>query len=94
MKLRRVRRPWLPNRDGYVKTNFDEFYHSRLWKDTRRNFLLENPLCKHCEEEGIIKPAKVVDHIIPIRKGGHKTEHYNLQGLCVRHNAIKTAKDK
>jgi 5-methylcytosine-specific restriction protein A len=39
-------------------------------------------LCLHCEEEGKVVPADVVDHIKPIKQGGAKLSHNNIQSLC------------
>lgn len=67
-------------------------YDSR-WRKARRLFLQQHPLCVHCEAEGIIKPATVVDHIVPHR--GDKALFWavdNWQALCERHHNIKTAK--
>lgn len=54
------------------------------------------PLCRHCEEEGVIKATEEIDHIIPLFKGieaGGTDEDDNVQGLCYEHHKIKTAKD-
>jgi 5-methylcytosine-specific restriction protein A len=54
-----------------------------------------NPLCKHCEEKGIIKGGECVDHIIPIRLGGGHLmlSVKNLQTLCNSCHAIKSGKE-
>lgn len=56
-------------------------------------YLRQNPLCVHCEEEGLINPAEVVDHIKPHK--GDTTLFWdsenNWQPLCKRHHDIKTA---
>lgn len=36
--------------------------------------------------------ATELDHIVPVGRGGSDTDD-NRQGLCVRHHAIKTARD-
>ena len=62
------------------------------WQRARATFLAEYPLCRECEGMGIIKPATVVDHIIP-HKGDHGLfwDQGNWQPLCKRHHDIKTA---
>jgi 5-methylcytosine-specific restriction protein A len=37
--------------------------------------------------------AKVVDHILPIKKGGERFERSNLQSLCVPCHNAKTASE-
>lgn len=97
MKIQRISRPWQnkPQHKSYgFKTNSSKFYHSSEWRNLRKEFLSDNPLCVECVKIGEVESAKIVDHIVPIRKGGHPTDRSNLQGLCTHHNAIKTAKDK
>lgn len=95
MIVHRVKRPWLANKiGGYTKTNFDGFYQTTAWRKVRNIFIATNPLCIMCESEGITMPGNVVDHIIPIAKGGDRFKDSNLQTLCYRHHAIKSAMDK
>lgn len=65
-------------------------YDSR-WRKARKLYLKYNPLCKHCEQEGKITPAEVVDHIIPHR-GDERLfwDESNWQGLCKRCHDRKT----
>lgn len=63
-----------------------------------------NAICIECARRGCSTPTHTVDHIKPINrvnpydtedgKWGDPLEWNNLQPLCARHNAIKTAKDK
>jgi 5-methylcytosine-specific restriction protein A len=41
-------------------------YASTRWRHARRRFLARNPLCAHCDEQGRVTAAVVVDH-----KDGH-----------------------
>jgi len=47
------------------------------------------PLFRHCGERGQFTPADLVDHIIPLPPGIHSID--NLQPLCSRRQAVKTA---
>ena len=47
----------------------------------RANWLHDHPLCTMCEAEGIVRAGDVVDHAIPLWKGGRDDES-NLQTLC------------
>ena len=49
-----------------------------------------NYLCEDCQAEGKITIAKVVDHIIPLSKGGPDTDD-NTRNLCDEHNQKRTA---
>lgn len=46
--------------------------------------------CEMCQAEGIMRMAKVVDHIIPLAKGGPDTDE-NTRNLCDEHNRKVTA---
>ena len=46
----------------------------------------------HCVERGQVKPADLVDHIIPLPQGNHSID--NLQPSCSRCHAVKTAAER
>jgi 5-methylcytosine-specific restriction protein A len=52
-------------------------YGSSKWKNTRRRFLFENPLCAVCG--GI---ATDVHHRVDLQAGGAPYDWENLQALC------------
>ncbi|NQX68474.1 HNH endonuclease [Paenibacillus alba] len=66
--------------------------YDSAWRKARLHFLKKHPLCVHCDNEGSIGAATVVDHIKP-HKGdkGLFWERANWQPLCKRHHDIKTA---
>jgi len=68
-------------------------YGSR-WQKARKVYLAKHPLCRHCEQEGKVVPATVVDHIKP-HKGNKRLfwDSSNWQSLCKRHHDIKTANE-
>ena len=51
-----------------------------------------NWLCEHCTKQGKTTPAREVDHIKPLHKGGTDAMD-NLAALCVACHEAKTAKD-
>jgi 5-methylcytosine-specific restriction protein A len=51
------------------------------------------PLCRECKKSGIIKAGQMIDHLIPIRDGGEKYDHENLQTLCWSHHSEKSANE-
>jgi 5-methylcytosine-specific restriction protein A len=78
---------------GY-QSSHDLRYQTRRWKKDRALHLQANPLCNICMElDNKVEPATVSDHIIPVNQGGDMWDWNNRQGLCKRHNAIKTALD-
>ena len=61
----------------YEKKSSNPFYSTKEWKEKRMEFLGEHPFCVCCG-----RPAAIVDHIVPIRKGGEPLDDRNLQSLC------------
>ena len=55
--------------------------YGRAWKKLRARFLLQHPLCEHCEKEGRLTPAQEVHHILPLANGG-TNDQSNLLALC------------
>ena len=51
-------------------------------------------MCEECLKVGRLTPAQMVDHIVPINKGGASLDIENLQSLCNACHARKSAKDK
>lgn len=47
-------------------------------------------LCEDCTTQGRTEVAHVVDHIIPLAKGG-SDEDSNTRNLCHYHHALRTA---
>jgi len=68
-------------------------YGSR-WPKLRAAHLKREPLCRLCEMRGHVTPAQDVDHLVPWR-GNHTLllASWNLQSLCRRCHARKTASD-
>lgn len=57
--------------------------YNRQWAKSRKAFLSRHPFCRRCEAMGTLRPATVVDHIVP-----HKADQTlfwdmtNWQPLC------------
>jgi len=66
--------------------------YTSKWERERKRYLDEHPLCVHCEAEGRVEAATVVDHIVPHR-GDLKLfwRRSNWQALCTTHHNRKTA---
>lgn len=93
---KRTKRPWIPEKkphEGYRHHN-TKFYQSTAWRKLRKEKLRKNPICEQCIRIGLIIPAQVVDHIVPINKGGAALDIDNLQSLCNPCHNRKSAMDK
>ena len=80
-----------------AKTNIKKithpFYGKAVWKKLSKNYKINNPLCKMCEERGIVRVGKYVDHIIPIQIDYElRLDVENLQCLCQKCHSHKTQK--
>lgn len=64
---------------------------SRLMR-IRSTYLRLHPLCKHCMDRGVIRPAVEIDHVVPLHKGGPDVDG-NRQGLCHDCHGMKTDDD-
>lgn len=62
------------------------------WQKARATYLASHPLCKQCDQRGLIVRATVVDHIIP-HKGDQNLfwSRDNWQSLCKPCHDKKTA---
>ena len=99
------KRAWMPEhkpQEGRKIKN--PFYHTTKWRKVRRQYITLHPLCEICEKEGRTVPGTVVDHIKPINrvdaydtqngKYGEPLDFENLQTLCERCHAKKSAKER
>ena len=73
----------------------DAWYSSQSWTQLRRAFIARNPLCRICTDNGFIRHADVVDHIVERSDDDSKRLNWdNLQSLCHSCHNIKTAEEK
>ena len=62
------------------------------WDALARRVIAEEPLCRLCEADGRITASTQADHIVPVSvRPDLKQERSNLQGLCDRCHAAKSA---
>ncbi|MGA0081666.1 MAG: HNH endonuclease [Ilumatobacteraceae bacterium] len=69
-------------------------YNTTAWRRLRAAVLREQPMCVHCAETGAITLAQMVDHIKPVRLGGDMWDPDNLQPLCNKCHAVKSAHEQ
>ena len=90
----KIVRSWVPQRKAFSREKDNsKFYNSWPWRKKRKAFRLKNPLCKHCELNDIVTPARVVDHIVAIEAGGAPLDDANLQSLCDKCHNRKSASE-
>ncbi len=88
------RKPWQEERVVHKrKKDNSKIYNGRKWRKFRKEKLKEEPLCRKCLNKGVIKEAKVVDHIRRIEDGGEIYSNKNTQSLCSRCHNQKSGKE-
>lgn len=80
------------NRYGRDESS-QNFYTSPAWRQARKRQLTEHPFCEECLKSGKRTKAAMVDHIVPIRKGGSRLDAENLQSLCWSCHSRKSAEE-
>jgi 5-methylcytosine-specific restriction endonuclease McrA len=98
------KRPWMADRKEFEGRVQSAFYWSVAWRRLRAAYVRKYPLCCKCQEEGRVTPTQEIDHKIPINpidaydlkngKYGHPLDEANLQPLCKKCHAAKTARSK
>ena len=92
---KKIKRPWINERKPFERElSNDGFYNSTAWRKFARVFKQRNPLCKECENLGIITAATVADHVLPINRGGAKFDESNIQSLCESCHNRKSAGER
>lgn len=94
MEIKSIKRPWAKQYNQGNRYNPDPWYNSSEWKTIRARKLEMNPYCE-CEQcKGKKIKAECVDHPIPIKEGGSRTDMSNLMSLTLKCHARKSAEDK
>ena len=65
----------------------------RRWLTLRAQVLSAEPRCSICLQQGRLRAATEVDHIVPLHQGGGD-ERSNLQPLCHDCHADKSAAER
>lgn len=75
--------------DKKYNDNHRLVYNTKRWKETRKMYIMKNPLCKICLEKGIFKSVDEVHHITPLSSTSDEKmkirlgfDYNNLMGLC------------
>lgn len=71
-----------------------KLYDQRWWRRFSQNYLRANPLCRMCQDIGVVRAATCVDHVEAHRGDPVKFRAGPFQPLCsVCHGAIKQAEE-
>lgn len=69
-------------------------YNTPEWRRLRATKLRVDPLCKPCQDVGRVTPATVVDHNVPVSKGGAPFPPLTgLTSMCATCHSRKTAQE-
>lgn len=90
MIINTIKRPWMKNtsQGQGARNNDTRFYRTPVWRKTRLSFLQSHPDCVNCGNK-----AEMVDHKVQIIKGGDKLDWNNLQSMCNKCHAAKSARE-
>ena len=69
-------------------------YNTPIWRKLRNTYIQLFPLCRNCLDRGITTQGTDVDHKLSIRYGGEPLEIANLQTLCKKCHASKSASER
>ena len=80
---------------GFFFVSGQQRIRGRRLQHIRERVLRANPLCVHCQAQGIVRAAVHVDHIIAVTNGGDDSawDDSNRQSLCAECHAHKTRAD-
>jgi 5-methylcytosine-specific restriction enzyme A len=82
-----MRRPWQKSPDAPKRKA------GRWLQREREQLFSDEPLCRLCREQGILRRAVERDHIKPIAEGGSE-DRENTQPLCHEHNQERMRKQR
>lgn len=101
------RAPWLPSRAASLAAFRQEQRrwnpqpsaaargYDEAWRKLRAQHLAAEPNCRKCALQGIEEPARIADHIVPVRLApDRRLDPTNLQSLCWSHHMQKTRREK
>jgi 5-methylcytosine-specific restriction protein A len=92
---KKIQRSYVPEYKAFERNNDNsDFYNSWPWRKAAKRFKDNNPICVECDKIGIVTKVKVVDHILPINKGGERLDEANFQSLCESCHNKKSASEK
>ena len=92
------RKSWIPKRKKSKDKKswaYDPRYHTRQWRNYRKQFIINNPLCVECKKIDKIVVTNVVGHIIPVSERPDLFwEPANHKALCTSCNNRQALQDR
>lgn len=64
------------------RTEYNDWYSSKMWRKRSRAQRQSNPLCEDCLECGLVTPAEVADHVEPHKGDWNSFRLGALRSLC------------
>jgi 5-methylcytosine-specific restriction protein A len=83
----------VPGRLQLAATLSTQRLRGRAAVERRKRWLERHPLCCMCEAEGRVTAGDVVDHRVPLWKGGADDFEANGQTLCTEHHDEKSKRE-
>ena len=77
-----------------------EIYTTTRWRKLRHRKLDLNPLCEHCQAQGLTVAAEIVHHIVPVSEGGDPfPDIAGLESICtschsLHHNTMPMTEEQ
>lgn len=69
--------------------DIQKIYQTKTWRELRKAYLMQHPLCEMCLGKDVVKPTQEIHHKVPISTGTTPEEMMdiafdsnNLIGLC------------
>lgn len=93
------KKPWHEERKAHQRTkDMRWFYNHSKWRKFSKQYKQNNPLCLMCESNGIVRAAKVTDHIntYELCPEGFDLDNLDekyMQPLCVKCHNSKSGKE-
>lgn len=75
------------------KVNGVNVYKTNRHRKLSENHRRDNPYCAYCLEKGIVRMANLLDHIIPINRGGSIWNSANHASSCNECHNVKRGKE-
>lgn len=95
----KIKRQWVKEYKKHERIkDMTWFYNSWTWRKFSRRYKQNNPTCILCEQEGIVTPTKVTDHIKTYEQhpAGFDLDNLkeeDMQPLCDKHHNSKSGKE-
>ena len=96
---KKIKRPWQKEYKTHQRVkDMSWFYNSWKWRKFTKRFIQSHPLCVACEDQGILTPATVTDHILTFEQCPEGFDLNNLkekymQPMCKRCHDSKSGKE-